>query len=229
MIPKAILLISLLCSVQLLTAQTKMNVTLKAQLDSIYAVDQVLRMYFVGETTPAQRDSIEKATGYSKEELRMSNIWNIINYHDSLNMIQVESIIAEYGYPGKSLVGTPTNEAAFYVIQHSPKIFQYFPLIEKAGKRNELSFTLVAKMHDRLLVNQKKEQKYGTQAFLKRTINPITGEPESTYYIWPIKNVKSVNKRRKKAGFSNTVQESAKLMDIDYTIVTLKETEDDSF
>lgn len=61
---------------------------------------------------------------------------------------------------GKSLVGTPTIEAAFYVIQHSPKISQYFPLIERAGKRNELSFTLFAKMHDRLLVNQKKEQKY---------------------------------------------------------------------
>ncbi len=79
------------------------------------------------------------------------------------------------------------------------------------------------------LVNQKKEQKYGTQAFLKRTINPLTGEPEATYYIWPIKIVKSVNKRRKKAGFSNIVEENAKLMDINYTIVTLKEIESDSF
>lgn len=52
-IHKAILLISLLCSAQLLTAQTKINITLKAQLDSIYAMDQVLRMYFTGELTPA--------------------------------------------------------------------------------------------------------------------------------------------------------------------------------
>lgn len=67
MISKAILFISLLCSAQLLTAQTKINVTLKARLDSIYAMDQVLRMYFAGEPTPAQRDSIEKTSAIQRK------------------------------------------------------------------------------------------------------------------------------------------------------------------
>ena len=36
--------------------------------------------------------------------------------------------------PGKSLVGEPANETAYYVIQHSDKIEQYFPVVEKAGR-----------------------------------------------------------------------------------------------
>ncbi|HUZ60365.1 MAG TPA: hypothetical protein VMU83_16455 [Hanamia sp.] len=46
------------------------------------------------------------------------------------------------------------------------KIKEYFPLIEKAVKRGELSlpYTFVAKMQDRLLMVNDGEQIYGTQA-----------------------------------------------------------------
>ena len=35
------------------------------------------------------------------------------------NIKRVQEIIAKYGYPGKALVGTPENRAAWIVIQHS--------------------------------------------------------------------------------------------------------------
>lgn len=63
---------------------------------------------------------------------------------DSLNLIKVEEIIKQYGYPGKSLVGEPTNIAAWYVIQHSSKIGDYLLMIEQeAKKRRYLLLTLL--------------------------------------------------------------------------------------
>lgn len=58
--------------------------------------------------------------------------------NDSINIRRIEILILKHGYAGKSLVGEPTNETMWYVIQHSNKIKKYYPLIEKAGIENEL-------------------------------------------------------------------------------------------
>ena len=83
---------------------------------------------------------------------------------DSTNTQHISQIISRHGYPGKSLVGTPTNEAAFYVIQHSQLIKQYLPLVKQAAEKVELSFRLYAMMLDRQLMFDGNEQVYGTQA-----------------------------------------------------------------
>jgi hypothetical protein len=201
-------------------AQTKINQNLKMELDSILKSDQILREYIDSETNENRKTEILKETGYSKEEL-LQNTWGIINKQDSINLVKVEKIIAEYGYPGKTLVGETTNEAAWFVIQHSSKIEKYFPLIEKAGENNEINFTKVAMMQDRLLTSQGKEQIYGTQGFSKFIINKKTGKEEFIKYILPIKNPECVNELRKKAGFTSTVEENAKRMDIEYKVYTL--------
>lgn len=203
-------------------AQTKINQNLKMELDSILKSDQILREYIDSETTENRKLEILKETGYSKVEL-LQNTWGIINKQDSINLVKVEIIIAEYGYPGKTLVGEPTNEAAWNVIQHTGKIAQYFPLIEKAGADNEIDFTKVAMMQDRLLCSQGKEQIYGTQGAGKRIVNKETGKEEYFRYILPIKNPELVNELRKKAGFTSTVEENAKRMEIEYKVYTLDE------
>src|SRR5688500_6785898 len=86
----------------------------------------------------------------------------IMNTIDKKNTERIEKIIDKYGYPGKSLVGEPENTAAFFAIQHSPKIKQYFPLIEKAARDKEIPFVNYALMLDRKLVQEGKEQIYGT-------------------------------------------------------------------
>ena len=203
-------------------AQTKINQNLKMELDLILKSDQILREYIDSETTEKRKLEILKETGHSKEEL-LQNTWGIINKQDSINLIKVERIIAEYGYPGKTLVGEPTNEAAWNVIQHTGKTAQYFPLIEKAGADNEIDFTKVAMMQDRLLTSQGKEQIYGTQGAGKRIVNKETGKEEYIRYILPIKNPKMVNELRKKAGFTSTVEENAKRLEIEYKVYTLDE------
>lgn len=203
-------------------AQIKFNQNLKMELDSILKSDQIFREYIDSETDENRKLEILKETGYSKEEFA-KNTWGIIKKQDSINLIKVERIIAEYGYPGKTLVGEPTNEAAWFVIQHSGKIAKYFPLIEKAGTNKEIDFTKVAMMQDRLLTSQGKEQIYGTQGAGKRIINKETGKEDFFRYILPIKNPELVNELRKKAGFTSTVEENAKRMEIEYKVYTLDE------
>lgn len=66
---------------------------------------------------------------------------------DSANLKRIIQIIEQVGgYPGTSLVGHPTNEAAFYVLQHAPKEIQekYYDIIIRAADKNELNKRLVA-------------------------------------------------------------------------------------
>lgn len=190
----------------------QMNTRLKVELDSIYAADQLYREILA---KPLKKDSLAKAEGYNPQEVQ-NRIVTKMNMIDASNMKRVEVIINQYGYPGKSLVGEPTNEAAWYVIQHSKNIENYFPMVEEAGRKKELPFTLVAKMQDRLLVQEGKEQIYGTQGRCEFPQGSSTTNQKPDCYIWPIADAAHVNERRKQAGFSTTVEENAKSMGMDY-------------
>lgn len=204
-------------------AQKQLNVELKKQLDTILQQDQGIREFLDSETSEAKKDTLARLFGYSKEELKQK-VWTLMGKIDSINFKKIEPIIAKYGYPGKTLVGEPTNTAVFYVIQHRPdQIPKYYPLIEEAGKKGELPFTYVAMMLDRKLTGEGKEQIYGTQGAMITIINPKTGEKEPFWYIKPIKDPQNVNKRRKEAGFDLSVEDNAKRLGIVYKVYTLEE------
>ena len=153
--------------------QEKLNTELKKELDSIYNIDQTFREILNDNSDKTIR--FLKEQGYTLEEFQ-KNSWLIIIKHDKLNLKRIEKIIDKYGYPSIQLVGKPTNKAVWFVIQHSDKeiIEKYFPLIERAGKKNDIPMTLVAMMQDRLLMYQEKEQIYGTQGSGREIINPIS-------------------------------------------------------
>lgn len=198
------------------------NIELKRQLDQILHNDQTLRELFDSKTTEKRKVDILKEFNISQEEFKKRS-WMIVAKEDSLNLKAVEKIIAKYGYPGRTLVGEPTNESVWFVIQHSDKIEKYFPIIKNAGRKNEIADSLVAKMEDRLLMSRQKEQIYGTQGSGETIRNKETGEEEFFTYIWPIKEPEKVNDLRKKIGFKTTVEENAKNMEIEFKIYTLKE------
>ncbi|HEU4632364.1 MAG TPA: hypothetical protein VFS22_00175, partial [Flavisolibacter sp.] len=76
---------------------------------------------------------------------------------------------------------------------------------------------------DRSLMFQDKYQIYGTQGTGFDVKNPTTGKWERLSLIWPIKEPATVNKRRKAAGFKQTVEESAKDIGIEYRVYSLEE------
>jgi hypothetical protein len=78
-------------------------------------------------------------------------------------------------------------------------------------------------MLDRSLMYHGKEQVYGTQGKGIQIMNAETGKKEFKMIIWPIKHSKNVNKRRRKAGFEQSVEENAKRLGIDYKPLTLKD------
>ncbi|WP_438425139.1 BT_3928 family protein [Aquimarina macrocephali] len=175
-------------------SKPKINVILKAQLDSIMKLDQ---------------------EGRSSGEIS----WEEQKIVDSTNTIFVEEVFKKYGYPGKTLVGQGTNIAAWLVIQHSDKIGEYLPLIKEAGQKGELDMASVAMMEDRYLMQQELEQVYGTQGM---TLNSNSKKPIPL--IWPIKDPESVNKRRKEVGFTETIEEySERLLGVPYKAYTLEE------
>ncbi|RZK32817.1 MAG: hypothetical protein EOO63_00065 [Hymenobacter sp.] len=127
-------LLSLLLLVTLgASAQQTLNRQLKHELDSLYYVDQLYRSAMFGEKKQHLVDSLAAAQRFPAAEAPQRLI-GLMLQTDSADMRRVRAIIQRYGYPGKKLVGTPTNEAAFYVIQHSNSIAQYLPLIYYHGK-----------------------------------------------------------------------------------------------
>lgn len=182
-----------------LTEDERYNMPLKAKLDRIHGLDQQYRSQPSAETWPLQQEL------------------------DNANQLAVDSIMAEYGYPGKSLVGPESSEAAWYVIQHSDRIGEYLPQIKHAAETGEIPYHLYAKMLDRSLVRQGLPQRYGTQgqAF-------FIGTPRQLAFIWPIEDPEQVNERRQAAGFDTTVEENAKLLfgpDFQYRAYTMEEVE----
>lgn len=203
-------------------AQKPLHIALKKQLDSILQADQGIREFVDSETSSKRKDSIAQILNYPRELLEQ-NTWMAMQKIDSINVSKVEQIISKYGYPGKTLVGEPSNTAVFYVIQHSDMISKYYPLIEQASKNNELPFKYAALMLDRKLAEEKKEQTYGSQIYMVNVVDPVTGKKKPFRYVVPILDPENVNKRRKEAGFDTTVEENALKLGVVYKAYTYEE------
>lgn len=200
----------------------EINLELKNELKHILLKDQGFRELMSGGISEERKIDLLKDLSINKKDLD-HNFIHLINRNDSLNLVEVEKIIMEFGYPGKSLVGEPENEAAWFVIQHSNKIEEYFPLIKNAGEKDELKSTKVAMMEDRMLMYRGEPQIYGTQGKGLHTFNVSTNKNDFFYIIWPIKNPENVNELRKSVGFNTTVEENAKRMKIEYKVYTIEE------
>lgn len=219
---RSICIFAVLCTISLHAFSQQINVALKKELDSIYVLDQKYREQMELSQQPKKADSLSKLYQVDKKDLN-GRLWGLQSKVDESNIERVEAIIKQYGYPGLSLVGAPANEAVFYVVQHSDKIDKYLPLIEKAALEKQLPFKLFAMMKDRSLMHNEKEQIYGTQASGFSTLNKATGKAEWTWVIWPISDPENVNKRRKEAGFDQTVEENAKRLNVEYKVLTIEE------
>lgn len=217
---KTLFLFVLACTLGTGVYAQNLNLELKAELDSIMTLDQGTRQLLDQSISTEKKSEILEKIGYTAEEFD-ANPWGIIHKHDQLNQKRIYEIIEEHGYPGKSMVGEPTNLSVWFVLQHSDAIDHYLPMIKEAGEKGELPLTYVALMEDRYLMNQGKEQLYGSQAWGSPLKN--SDHEEQVYFIWPIKDAETVNERRATLGFSTTIEEYARSMDIEYKNYTLEE------
>ncbi len=111
---------------------------------------------------------------------------------DRENLAAVEAIIAEHGYPGKSLVGVKASGASWTIIQHADLETQkkYLDVMTRAVESGELEGALLATTVDRIRIREGQPQWYGTQ------FREVNGEmvPE------PIEDEAHVDERRASVG-----------------------------
>ncbi len=126
---------------------------------------------------------------------------------DSLNYFVVAEIIKKYGYPNFDLVGEETSNNFWALIQHQDRHINFqdsvVELLKKEVDNNKASKSNYAYLVDRLLVNKKKKQIYGTQMQLNKKGNSY--EPK------PVRDKKNLNKRRSEMGLV-TEEEYIKIM-----------------
>ena len=115
---------------------------------------------------------------------------------DSTNLVVVSHILDCYGWLDG--LSQEANKAIFLVIDHSDleTMNRYQSLFHKAAEKGYISFGDLVTMEDRMLMNDGKPQKYGTQAYA------LGREGESIIYIWPVEEPEKLNKRRADVGLS---------------------------
>ncbi|MBK7233758.1 MAG: hypothetical protein IPH93_16230 [Saprospiraceae bacterium] len=133
-----------------------------------------------------------------------------MQFIDSTNLVQVESLISMYGWLGISFVGARGNNTIFLVIQHSDLATQekYLPIMQKSVDLGESRSSDFALLHDRVLMGQGRKQNYGSQVVFDKMGNKI---------FYPIEDEKNVNIRRAKVGLE-PIEEYVKYFGIDYKL-----------
>ncbi|MFD9789604.1 DUF6624 domain-containing protein [Streptomyces sp. NPDC059070] len=84
---------------------------------------------------------------------------------DADNIIALKRIIAEIGWPGRTLVGRRAANAAWLLVQHADPEYQQhaLPLLRDAVAQGEAEPWHLAYLTDRCLFYQGEPQLYGTQ------------------------------------------------------------------
>ena len=83
------------------------------------------------------------------------------------NASRLKSVIEEYGWPGKSLVGEDGARAAWLILQHAignPNLLRKcLPILQEAVRQGEIEPVDVAYLEDRICFFERRPQRYGTQ------------------------------------------------------------------
>jgi hypothetical protein len=93
--------------------------------------------------------------------------WQAVAAVDADNLPWLRRLVAERGWPGRSLVGAQGAQAAWLLVQHADAdpAFQHrcLDLLVEASGHGEASGTEVAYLMDRVLLAEDQPQEYGTQ------------------------------------------------------------------
>lgn len=80
---------------------------------------------------------------------------------------ELEAIIEEFGWPGKTLAGEQGAQAAWFILQHAigdPALQRRcLPLLQAAVARNDADPLQAAYLEDRICFFERRPQQYGTQ------------------------------------------------------------------
>jgi hypothetical protein len=127
---------------------------------------------------------------------------------DEANVSRLDEIVAAHGWPARSIVGEKAASAAFLVVQHADPATQrkYLPLLRAAVDSGEARAQNLALLEDRVLMNEGKRQRYGSQ---------LRPNGKGGYELYPIEDEEKVDERREAVGLQ-PLADYAKLFGIVY-------------
>jgi hypothetical protein len=115
----------------------------------------------------ALRDTLVKMGRDDQAERELALQGHPVVGHDNDRIQLLKQIIAEYGWPGISLVGEEAANAAWLVAQHADEDLafqrQCLSLVEKAHAAGDATGMHLAYLTDRVFSAEGKQQLYGTQ------------------------------------------------------------------
>lgn len=162
--------------------ESGMDKMLMKELDTLYDNDQKYRNL-----------SAKKAKEFGRESKEFKAALALTKRQDSLNLTQIEKLIAKYGWLGPRKVGSRGSRAFYLVVQHASLPIQekYLPVMRRAAKEGNASKDDLAFLEDRVLIRQGKMQIYGSQ--MKTDENGVN-------YPIKLKDPKNVDRRRFNVG-----------------------------
>jgi hypothetical protein len=124
---------------------------------------------------------------------KMADVTRRLSEIDARNRAFLKAVVDKYGWPGKSLVGAKGAHVAWLLAQHADGDVAFqrrcLELMVKASK-GEVDAKDVAYLTDRVLANEGKKQRYGTQAVFR----------DGKAVAKPIEDEAGVDERRKTVG-----------------------------
>ncbi len=131
------------------------NLPLKEKLEWIFERDQYDRMLWrlTANSHPEQT---------RQNDMLRARAWDT----DSTNLVMVNEILADGGFPRKSQVGEFALLAVWSVFQHNPLEQQkeFLTQLEEAVSNGDIAPMYLAMLKDRIDVREGRPQKYGTQS-----------------------------------------------------------------
>ncbi|MEP3389593.1 MAG: DUF6624 domain-containing protein [Reichenbachiella sp.] len=156
--------------------------------------------HFVDQSIEVREAVMPTAQEFGFESYQMDSLNQLISFRDSMHLQYVVAVLAEHGWLGTSVIGKKANISIFLAIQQAPRDQvreRYFPMLEASAKRGESSLAQMATMKDKILVNKKQPQVYGTQ----------WNYVDDKSMLFPLEDVNSVNEKRVEVGLQPLTDE----------------------
>lgn len=169
------------------SAKTLLDVTaIQKELAGINARDQAVR-----EVLSCAQETFG-SNGKSYQDY-----WSAVSMVDSIHTARVTEILDQYGWLGLSQIGREANTTLWLIIQHStPEIMEkYLPLMRESVMNGESQGGQYGMLVDRVLMNQGKPQRYGSQI--------VQDGNTGAYKLYELENPETVDLRRDSIGLGS--------------------------
>lgn len=168
----------------------------RADLEIYHASDQDLRSE-MSKRMAASRQGKEKFDVHEQQAL-----WRKISEQDELNRKRLDDIVAKHGWPGQKDVGDKASLTAWLIVQHGNADYRarYIDLLRKAAEEGQLTRSRLALTEDRMLLDQNKPQRYGSQFKIDGGID-----------LFPVEEPDKLDARRKEVGLDPICQHLQKM------------------